>query len=205
MSRVSLAGAYRKIESLVHSECSVAAGLAQVIEHCAREHQHPAWARLRALEWESELSHLERWLTHVLRTDPPPPAITGWWFGLFNPVRDGADSADLYVAGNPYDAKNGDWACGPRWFPEGRYAHSKVLADLYALAYAGTGPDSWLGNDAEYPLCLAYAALSVRTLAQRLDRSLLLGGAEERVLVVGFDSGDSMVIGRLRAEGLQRE
>ncbi|MFY0562692.1 hypothetical protein ACN28E_02515 [Archangium lansingense] len=203
MSRVALADAYRKIESLVQSGCSVAEGMAQVIEHCARERPHPDWARLRAQEWEAESSQLKHWLTHVLRTEPPPATITGWWFGLFNPVRDGEPSTDLYVAGNPYDAEDGDWPCGPRWFPEGRYAHSKVLADIHALAYAGTNPESGLGNDAEYPLCLAYAALSVRTLAQRLDSKLLLGEAKERFLVVGFDSGDSMVIGRLCADGLR--
>ncbi|WAM23338.1 hypothetical protein [Myxococcus sp. NMCA1] len=58
-----------------------------------------------------------------------------------------------------------------------------------------------LGNDAEYPLALAYAALAVRRLAQRMGPSLL-GDAAQRVLLAGFDSGDFLCIGAVQKDGL---
>ncbi|QRK05257.1 hypothetical protein JQX13_34390 [Archangium violaceum] len=59
-------------------------------------------------------------------------------------------------------------------------------------------------NDAAYPLDLAFAAVSVRTLAQKLDRRLLLAGSPERTPVVGFDNGDEMVIGKLHLGGFDK-
>jgi len=42
----------------------------------------------------------------------------------------------------------------------------------------------------------------VRWLAMTLDPTLLLGGAPQRVLAVGFDDGDSIGAGTLRHKGL---
>ncbi|MFY0524908.1 hypothetical protein ACN28I_17730 [Archangium gephyra] len=202
MPEVNKAAAYDEIQALVRSDCPVAEGMAHVITHCERQHPHPAWKRLSALDVDSDIQHLERWLTHLFQSAPPPPEMTGFWFGLFNPYRGDEPSADLYVAGNPYDASKGDWPCGPAWFPEGRYAHSQVLSRVYSIAYGNS--QGALMNEATYPLNLAFAALSVRTLAQKLDSKLLLAGAQERIFVVGFDSGDEMVLGRLHEGGFDK-
>jgi len=44
--------------------------------------------------------------------------------------------------------------------------------------------------------------LAARWLATTLGPELLLGGASQRVLAVGFDEGDSIGVGLLRPEGL---
>ena len=60
-----------------------------------------------------------------------------------------------------------------------------------------------LGNDAEYPLCLAYGILAVTGLARRVEPPVLLGKAHERALTVGFDSGDRFLLGTVRAASFQ--
>lgn len=202
MPEVNKAEAYDEIQVLVRSDCSVADAMEHIITHCERQHPHPDWERIRALDVDRDVQQLERWLTHLFQTEAPPPEMTGFWFGLFNPYRGGQPSSDLYVAANPYDADNGDWPCNPAWFPKGRYAHSQVLASIYSIAYGAS--EGALMNDASYPLNLAFAALSVRTLAQKLDGSLLLAGSQERTFVVGFDSGDEMVIGKLHPGGFDK-
>ncbi|MFP2924753.1 hypothetical protein ACLESO_05955 [Pyxidicoccus sp. 3LG] len=91
-----------------------------------------------------------------------------------------------------------DWLFKQRWGEDTPHAVSIVLGAIYEIAYGRVGG---LGNDAEYPLCLAYAALAIRHLAQRMG-PVLLGDAVERVLHVGFDSGDFFCIGAVRQSGL---
>ena len=68
-----------------------------------------------------------------------------------------------------------------------------MLKAIFDIAYGGNGlsfdevdraedGDALLGNDAEYPLCLAYAALAVRHLAPDFHPLLLLGNAQRRLL-----------------------
>ena len=96
--------------------------------------------------------------------------LKGLWFGLFNPRSDGrTPAADIYVCGSERfdpDPHDNSWAVGPDWWPDGRYAGSTVLADVYRIAYRQDTPvaeQKWcLGNDAEYPICLGYGAFAVR-------------------------------------------
>ena len=64
-------------------------------------------------------------------------------------------------------------------------------------AIARSSPET----DAEYPLCLAYAGLAVRELASR-HHELLRGPLEQRVITVGFDSGDAIFLGAVNRHGL---
>jgi hypothetical protein len=73
-----------------------------------------------------------------------------------------------------------------------------VLVKLYKVAYRKDG----LGNDAEYPLCLAYGSLAVRDLLRDADPSVLLGSSRSLGIAVGFDSGDFVLVGKLSKDGL---
>jgi hypothetical protein len=149
---------------------------------------------------DGDLPRLREWLQAIMQTMPPPAKITGLWFGLFNPGTGGGGvTADLHVMGAPYSAEDHDWIFKDRWGQGSTpNAESAVLHEIYQIAYARK---DGLGNDAEYPLCLAYAALAIRHLAQSLGPSLLRD-ADQRVLNVGFDSGDFICIGAIRKEGL---
>lgn len=189
---------------LARARREVPAGMEELIAWCARHRPHRSWPALRRINWAADVKRLERWLTGVLRDQPPPATIDGLYFGLFNPTSDeGAPSADLYVAGNPYDAEDPDWICDPAWWPAARYAGSKALARLYRVAYADGA--SGLGNDAEYPLGLGYAVLAVGHLCRTLGETLLSGGAQRRAVATGFDSGDVLQLGALdrRTPGLK--
>lgn len=201
MPNFSIDAFLKLLEDALRRELPVADGMRQVIELCERAQPHPDWAKLRALDIDADLRHLERWLHGVLAREPPAPSITGLWFGMFNPIESDQPTADLYVAGNPYDPNDPDWVCNLKWWPKGRYAGSQVMDRIYRVAY--DPPKGGLGNDAEYPLCLAYGILTVGDLARRMGSALLLGGAHERTLTVGFDSGDRFLLGTVRAAGFR--
>ncbi len=197
---------------MVKSDCAVAEGMSAIVEECARAHPHPDWERFAQLDFTTDLGHLRRWLLDAF-SSAPDPADDGLWFGLFNPIYDGEDAADMRVSAAPYDPESaGDWASEVSWTPSNECARSQVLKAIFDIAYGGEGlsgddedeaeTSNLLGNDAEYPLCLAYAALAVRHLATDLHPLLWLGNADRRLLFVGFDSGDYICIGALTEAGL---
>ncbi|MFP2908316.1 hypothetical protein ACLESD_25340 [Pyxidicoccus sp. 3LFB2] len=187
-----------EIDGAVKSDLPVTEGLLRIIEFCETARPHPDWSALRNLDAAGDLQQLQRWLETVIRTMAPPAPVTGLWFGLFNPVVQGRVTADLHVLGAPYDANDPEWLFRQRWGGDTPDASSTVLDAIYRVAY---GRENGLGNDAEYPLCLAYAALAVRHLAKLMGPTLL-GDAAQRVLHVGFDSGDFLCIGAVQKTGL---
>jgi hypothetical protein len=189
---------FDEIERVVKSDVSVAEGLHRIIQYCETAHPHPDWSALRTLDVAGDLQRLQQWLDVILRTTPPPATTTGLWFGLFNPAVQGRVTADLHLIGAPYDATDADWLFRQRWGQDTPDADSAVLDSIYQIAY---GREGGLGNDAEYPLALAYAALAVRHLAQLMGQTLLRDAAQ-RVLHVGFDSGDFLCIGAVQQNGL---
>lgn len=195
--------AHSEIRKLVHAQAPPAAAMEHLLSWCAAKHPHAGWARFKRLGINAELPRLERWLRGVLRSLPPAKSITAFWFGLFNPVDDdGTVRSDVYVSGSRLfagDVDAADWNCAPAYWPESRYAKSRVLAAIYARAYEGPAP---LGNDAEYPLVLGYAAFAVAHLCRTLPPELLLAGVQERAVIVGFDDGDMIPIGVVRSHAV---
>lgn len=187
----------------------VAESMGALIDQCEAVQPHSDWAKLRSLPY-ADISDLLEWVQTPFREEPPSAQLKGLWFGLFNPCPDGRTPvADIYVCGSErfeLDPENNEWAVGPDWWPESRYANSTVLADIYGIAYRqGTRGDeqkACLGNDAEYPLCLGYGAFSVRELLSQVEPSLVLGQAESLGVAVGFDSGDFVLLGQLVMDGL---
>lgn len=198
MTSYNVGKLFGEIERVVKSDLPVAEGLLRIIHFCEGARPHPDWFALRALDVEGDLRLLQRWLETVMQTMPPPAPITGLWFGLFNPVAQGRVTADVHLIGATYDATDPDWLFRQRWGEDTPDSGSAVLDAIYQIAY---GCEGGLGNDAEYPLCLAYAALVVRHLA-RIMGPMLLGDAAQRVLNVGFDSGDFLCIGAVQKNGL---
>ncbi len=172
----------------------------KVIAKCSKEHPHDDWEELRALPYD-DMRKLKKWIDVPFTEEPSPVKLRGLWFGIFNPIRSRKPVADIYVSGttrfdpNPLD---NSWAVRPKWWPENRYAHSVVMARIFRIAYRENG----LGNDAEYPLCLACGALAVRDLLRSGDHHLFLGTAKSLGVAVGFDSGDFVLIGKLTPSGL---
>jgi hypothetical protein len=187
----------------------IAESMARLIDQCEAARPHPDWIKLRSLPY-ADLSPLVAWIQRPFRDEPPACPLRGLWFGLFNPCYDDCTPvADIYVCGSEQfdpDPDDNSWADGPDWWPDARYAHSAVLAEIYRIAHRqdvrGALQKRCLGNDAEYPLCLAYGALAVREVLGLVEPSLVLGQSSSLGVAVGFDSGDFVLVGRLVPEGL---
>ena len=181
---------------------SIGESMRNVIDQCSSDAPHRDWQRLRDLPFD-DLDTLQEWIERALRFDPPSISLRGLWFGIFNPNYDGTATADCYISGSDFFDPNPDsneWACRPKWWPKSRYANSEVMAAIYNIAYEDDG----LGNDAEYPMCLAYGAFVVRALLNILDPQLILKTVSGVGVAVGFDSGDFLLLGEFTRDGLRR-
>jgi hypothetical protein len=189
----------RKVFGLIKKELAsnrpLSESMGRIITLCAKSYPHEDWEQLQALEYD-DLKSLRKWIATPFRVQPFRKKLAGLWFGLFNPVYSKKPVADIYVSGSTRFDPNPDdnsWAVGPDWWPEDRYAHSSILADIYKIAYRKNG----LGNEAEYPLCLAFGTLAVRDLLRNNDPAIFLGSSPSVGVAVGFDSGDFILVGQL--------
>jgi hypothetical protein len=192
--------AAEKIGQLIASDQDAAVGLRKYFRFCEKHFPGSIWEKLGKLDLQADLAQLADWLRDALLNEPPR-RVTAFWFGLFNPYVDGHVTCALYVAGSSKyrpDVEVPDCFVQPTYFPERRYAASRVLAETYRLATRGKMAKT---SEVEYFGCLGFAAIAVAHLMQTVDRRLLLGQAAERAVVVGFDSGDMLEIGSVRRSG----
>ena len=119
-----------------------------------------------------------------------------------NPTEDGKVWADIYVgsvAQYVADDEELGWLWkGKRHYPDDAYAHSASLRSIYEIGYGG---DGGLGNDAEWPLCLAFGTFAVRSILRGQSTRLVASSAQRIGVAVGFDSGDMLKIGELTERG----
>ena len=105
------------------------------------------------------------------------------------------------AAYTPNDERLG-WLDHERYFPSDSYAGSTSLRKIYEIGYAR---EDSLGNDAEWPLCLAFGAFAVRSLL-RGQMPQLVGSSVKRIGVAcGFDGGDLFKLGELTRSGFKIE
>jgi hypothetical protein len=185
-----------EVSKALGARVSLRDGIQALLAYCNKQHRWKGWGEIGKLDFDSDVAELEKWLNDVLKNEPPPTSVKAFWFGIFNPIYDGEASSDAYIAGTSEfdpDDESFEWACDPDYFPDRRYAHSKVLHQIYHTV--NDTPASAIG---EYILCLGYTAFAVRQLAKRVDKKLWLGKAKQRGLAVGFDSGDGVLLEAVR-------
>src|SRR5688572_5015660 len=125
-------------EKIVKSASSVRRGMSQLLDYCESNLPNSVWASIRQLDLEGDAVTLHIWLEKVLASEPPSQEINAFWFGLFNPIRNGEASCDLYISGStkfdPQD-ETGEWETWDdnSYLPERRYANSHVLNGIYRL------------------------------------------------------------------------
>ncbi len=198
---LDLAGSALQIADLAGRDIDPADAMQRLIDWCAAQRAHDDWKRLSSLDFAAELKRLERWLDNVLTTEPPASSVTGIFFGLFNPQYSDNEGtvADIYVAGGIYG--DNDWLSevSQNWWPDGRYAHSQLLAQVYRIAYESP---SGLANDMEYPVVLGFGVFATKWLCQATKAKLFGRRSESFHVAVGFDSGDVLTLGELSTSGL---
>ena len=183
------------------SDVSPADGMPALIDFCTKLEKWRGWSAIRKLDYGADCRRLQKWLDTVLTKEPPSKSIKAYWFGMFNPVVDGETTCGIYVAGsNTFDADDDsfEWACDPAYFPNRRYAQSQVLDEIYRRVKSAKGDVPSYG---EYVLCLGYAGLTVKSLAQKAVTEVWLGSKKQRAVAVGFDSGDGFLLGEIRKTG----
>ncbi len=194
--------AAEEISRLIASDQQIAVALRKYFRFCEKHFPGSMWEKLRAMDLDADLAQQVEWLRDTLANEPPK-RVTAFWFGLFNPYVDEHATCALYVAGSS-KYRSGveipECFVQPAYFPERRYATSRVLAETYRLATRGKMAKT---SDVEYFGCLGFAAIAVAHLMRTVDRRLLLGHAAERAVVVGFDSGDMLEIGTVHRSGFE--
>lgn len=194
---------FELLEKQVHSDVSIQTGIENIISFCSSENSHDDWNKLGSFDYQ-ETEELDIGIRELFKNDPPADTTAGLWFGIFNPVDENDQTvADFYVSGSDRfdpDPEDNSWAVGPDWWPENRYANSRILSAIYRIAYSEGG----LGNDAEYPLCLAYTCLVVRDLLNHNSDLICRCSKQHMGVAAGFDSGDFLLLGKLTRQGLIR-
>jgi hypothetical protein len=182
---------FRVIIDSAQADGSIGNRMASVLSECEAQLAHPDWTQFKALDYSADAETMSRWLDLALSGESFEDDFQGLWFGLTNPVRNGVATADLYAGATPsFDSDNIDWALSPTVNPDQCELESNVLSSIYQLAY---GSDNGLGNDAEYPLALAYGSMaSCEVLGRFLPGP---GFRDLRGAAAGFDSGDFLILG----------
>ncbi len=196
------------IQQVLNTTSSISNGISQLVDYCDINFPNSLWVKIRNLDFESDISKLKSWLENVLSNEPPSQEINGFWFGLYNPVLDNGEvSCRLYISGSTKfsrEDETGDWAAWDEssYIPEGRYADSNVLHQIFRLIdqtrkmLIKEGNREEIDNlsDGEYILCIGYASLVVRTICSSINPKLLFGERTTRSVAVGYDSGDFIIL-----------
>ncbi len=196
-----IAKSHDAVVAVLASDATVADGMAQLIDFCADQESWQGWSALRKLDFAADEKRLKRWLQGVLTKEPPQKSINAFWFGLFHPIVEDKATCGLYMAGSKnFDAADEtfDWACDPDYFPNGRYAKSQVLDEIYRKVDKAKRSVSEYG---EYVLCLGFGGLIIKTLADRIGPETWLGNSKARAVAIGFDSGDGILLGSITKTG----
>jgi hypothetical protein len=175
----------------------------EIVAICEKNLPHKDWQRFARIDFDSDVTRLHKWIPRVYKREPPPFLTLGLYFGLCNPGtlneygEPGRVSADMYI-GMLGQYQRSDpkfkWLWGDlRHYPDSGYARSTALRSIYRIAYADE--DDGLGNEAEFPLCLAFGALAVRSILRNERVEHPVG------VVVGFEEGDCLRIGELTEAG----
>ena len=156
-----------------------------------------------------DIDALTEQLRDVLASEPPPADVNGLWFGIAEMVWGAEDGAPpdenatpeftLYVCGSTgFDPENGDWPCGPEWWPDARYFDLPSFNVLSDLCPTLDGDDAWLvATGLVEPLSI----LLVGHVCRTIEPGTLLGEAMWRGVGSGFDGGDYRDIGVMMRDG----
>jgi hypothetical protein len=176
-----------------------------VIESVARKHRSSVWKKFEKLDVTDEPERLARWLTGVLRDEPPHPKVNGLWFGLFEMAATSRrkGGVTLYVSGSRRfgtRASDSEWPCEQDWFPEGRYVNSELLGSMSRLRPKRDYDTAWI---IECGVILPATMILIAEVCRRTAPRAILGTAPFRGIGCGFDSGDFHLLGIVRPTGFE--
>lgn len=173
----------------------------EVIASAAAEVPSPVWDDLAATDTAADVAGARPWLLRQFEERPLPDGLTSLWFGLYvvRSSSPGRFEAMVGLSGGPGLPEPG-WTSNRTWDAAG-YAPAPGLRALLPLTPTEevdvrglvAGPVVFA-----YSLCLVAAVLDAPTAAQ------ILGGRPQLGVIVGVPDGDSVDLGILTTEGLDR-
>ena len=198
------------IDRLIASNVSVdvGSGMRSIIDLCEREYPHSSWSALRSIDYTADAAALRTWFDHTLSTEPPSAPLRGLYFAVCQPIlNSGEVTDDIQIVGTAeYEPDDIDmeWIFSRHYFPKA-YASSAALHELYGVAYGthafGVESKGVLGNDAEWPVGLAYAVLATRAVLEGRTVGDLPTDAKRVGVAAGWGEGDMLLIGDVTATG----
>jgi hypothetical protein len=178
------------VHELMVKDLGITAFMRELVDAHVRAAPDQDWKALEGLDFdELDLLH-ERWLVPCFKREAPRSRrVKAISCGLFAPIRNDVVTTDMYVAGTTRFELNEvprEWNVSPAYFPMMRQANSRVLKEL---------------PRGHHFLALGYAAKTIALLLARADLDAVLGKRKDVQVVVGWDSGDPLHIGRLERTG----
>jgi hypothetical protein len=193
------------VTNLLRGQPAMRDGMRELIMYCSLRDRRMLWSGLMMLDFEQELDWLYVWLKNVLEATPPSDDISAFWFGLAEEVGDNDGTCRLYISGSPYydpEDESDDWEIWGKdsYLPPGRVVDSSVLRILYRSISLDGEPGATISQ--EFP-CLVYAGLAIIWLCKSIPAELMIGHRNWRAIAVGWESGDTIMLGRVSKTGWQ--
>ncbi len=184
---LNLSAIFEKIEELIPSDRAVGECMGEIIAMCSKDAPHADWARLAAIDYDSDVESLKSWIGNIFKEQPAPFPIQGLWIGLCNPVINDKASADMYVASfSQYSSDDAglSWLWkDPRHYPEDAYANSSSLHSILrnCLRIADDGLGNELQNNGRFAWHFAVLAVNIeRYLTKSDDKAARIQRAVDR-------------------------
>ncbi|MBZ9686135.1 hypothetical protein G9F72_007285 [Clostridium estertheticum] len=182
---------YNYVGEIVNSDLSITIGMEKLIDHCKGYIESLVWDKLQGLDFEEDELSLKKWVENNLKNQPPIDDVDSLWFGLFDGISNGYEVCSLYLSGASSENDEED---NELYLPDDRYADSMALRDMSIIL---KNESSNVREVGEYILYLGYACLVVKNIFKTLDWGILQNLSNLCELVVGFDSGDYIVLGNI--------
>jgi hypothetical protein len=186
----------------------VGSGVRSIITLCEQDYPHLSWSALRKIDYTADAAALGMWFNHTLSSETPSAPLRALYFPVSQSILESGEvTDDMQVVGTaefePEDI-NMEWIFSRHYFPDA-YASSAALHEVYGIAYGthtfGVEIKGVLGNDAEWPVGLAYAVLATRAVLQGRTVGDLPTDSKRVGIAAGWGEGDLLLIGEITEDG----
>jgi hypothetical protein len=172
----------------------------QTLSLCREFVSSEDWDQFESVGISGESRRLRSWINRIFTLEPPPSSIDAILFGISDGYSGGVLLTDLELSGWS-GFPEPDAVLNRSWWPASGRAESECFAQIARLTPV-------LGEEvrrvASYLLPLAVALGSVKDALDGVSYDLVLGGAPERGIAVGFVEGDMLLLGVISNEGLRQ-
>ena len=173
----------------------------EVLGLAAAERPSPAWDTLAATDTAADVAKAIPWLLRQFEERPLPDDLSWLWFGLYvvRSSSPGRLDAMVGLSGGAALPEPG-WTSNRTWDAAG-YAPAPGLRAVLPLASA---EDADVRAVVAGPVVFAYSLALVAAMLDGAGAAQVLGARPQLEVVVGVPDGETVVLGVLTPDGLDR-